>query len=100
MNPRKTIPASKNMNKRLVFPVLTATFSLVFSACNASSEASVPTSTSTLMSATAEPTKEIVAVETTTPQPGWQIPDGIVYAILEMESVVATHTDVPYSPEN
>ena len=39
-------------------------------------------------------------METTTPQPARQIPDGIVYAIPEMESIVATHTDVPYSTEN
>jgi acetyl esterase/lipase len=88
------------MNKRPILLVLATIFSLICSACNASSEVSIQTSTPALLSATAEPTKEIVAVETTTPQPGWQIPDGIVYAIPEMESVVATHTDVPYSPEN
>jgi acetyl esterase/lipase len=88
------------MNKHPVLLALAATFSLVFSACNASSEARVPTSTSVLMSATPEPTKEIVTVETTTPQPARQIPDGIVYAIPEMESIIATHTDISYSTEN
>lgn len=39
-------------------------------------------------------------METTTQQPNSHTPGGIVYVIPGMESVVATHTDVPYSAEN
>src|SRR5688572_13382928 len=90
------------MNKHPIFLllVLAAVFSVMLSACTVSPETRVLTSTPTLLPATPAPTKGSLAMETTTPQPARRIPNGIVYAIPKMESIIATHTDVSYSAEN
>lgn len=89
-----SIPISQATNKLLIF------ISIALAACNAPSQAGTPIPAVTTLPVTSEATKDNTTMETTTQQPSSQIPGGIVYVTPGMESVFATHTDVPYSTEN